>query len=47
MRVGVQESEQTHLEHGNYFADILQAGGAEPFWYYIIQRRDSNHITDL
>lgn len=42
------DSEQTRLEQGNYFADILQAANAtEEFWYYIIQRIGSNGIVDL
>jgi len=35
------------IERGNYYADVLQAGNAEPFWYYVIQRKDSDQIIDF
>lgn len=35
------------IERGNYLADVLQAGDAEPFWYYVIQRKCSNEVIDL
>ncbi|HKR29029.1 MAG TPA: hypothetical protein VJT08_01050 [Terriglobales bacterium] len=40
---------ETHLENGDYFADVLQAHGTptEPFWYYVIQRKNSNVVIDL
>lgn len=35
------------IERGNYLVDVLQAGIAKPFWYYVIQRRGSDQIIDL
>ena len=40
-------SEPTHIERGNYTADVLHHTSAEPFWYYVIQRRESNGVIDL
>jgi hypothetical protein len=47
--MAVAQSNETHLENGDYFADVLQAHATqtEPFWYYVIQRRNSNVIIDL
>ena len=35
------------IEAGKYRAEVLRGGTLEPFWYYIIQRKDSNEILDL
>ena len=35
------------IERSSYLADVLQAGDAEPFWYYVIQRKGSNEVIDL
>jgi hypothetical protein len=40
-------SEPSHIERGNYTADVLHHTSAEPFWYYVIQRKASNEIIDL
>lgn len=37
----------THIERGKYTADVLHHTNAEPFWYYVIQRKESNGIIDL
>ena len=37
----------TRIAIGNYRADVLQGGTVERFWYYVIQRKDSNKIIDL
>jgi len=39
--------EPTRIERGNYIADVLHHTSAESFWYYVIQRRESNGIIDL
>lgn len=39
--------EPTHIEQGNYTADVLHHTSAEPFWYYVIQRKESNGVIDL
>ncbi|HZP24506.1 MAG TPA: hypothetical protein VFB04_13730 [Terriglobales bacterium] len=36
-----------HIERGNYTADVLHHTGPEPFWYYVVQRKDSNAVIDL
>ena len=40
-------AEPTHIERGYYIADVLHHTSAEPFWYYVIQRKESNGIIDL
>ena len=35
------------IERGNYLSDVMKADDAEPFWYYLIQRKDSNEAIDL
>lgn len=35
------------IERGSYLVDVLQAGIEEPFWYYVIQRKESDQIIDL
>ena len=35
------------IESNDYIADILRVSGAEPFWYYLLQRKDSSGIIDL
>ena len=37
----------TRIEDGSYRADVLRGGKVEPFWYYVIQRKESNGIIDL
>ena len=39
--------EPTHIERGDYIADVLQGSTAYRFWYYIIQRKGSKEIIDL
>ena len=46
--------EPTRIERGNYIADVLHhtsaesfRTSAESFWYYVIQRRESNGVIDL
>ncbi len=39
--------EPTHIELGSYTADVLHHTSVEPFWYYIIQRKESSGIIDL
>jgi len=39
--------EPTRIERGNYTADVLHHTNAEPFWYYVIQRKNSNEVIDL
>jgi hypothetical protein len=38
--------EPIHMEGGNYTADVLHHTNAEPFWYYVIHRKDSNGVID-
>ena len=35
------------IESGKYRAEVLRGGTREPFWYYVIRRKDSNQILDL
>lgn len=36
------------IERGNYLAEVLQGSGtAEHFWYYVVQRKDSDEIIDM
>ena len=35
----------THIENGSYRADVLRGGTIDPFWYYVIRRKDSLEIT--
>jgi hypothetical protein len=37
----------TRIERGNYTADVLHGGNPEPFWYYLIQRKNSKRIINL
>lgn len=37
----------TRIEIGKYQADVLRAGTVEPFWYYLIRRKDSNEIINI
>ena len=37
----------SRIERGRYVAEVLQGGSKEPFWYYLIRRKDSNEIIDL
>ena len=39
--------EPTHIELGGYTADVLHHTSAEPFWYYVIKRKDSSRVIDL
>jgi len=39
--------EPTRIERGNYTADVLHHTNAEPFWYYVIQRKNSKEVIDL
>ena len=39
--------EPTHIEQGNYTADVLHHTSAEPFWYYVVQRKKSSGVIDL
>ena len=39
--------EPTRIERGNYNADVLHHTNAEPFWYYVIQRKNSKEVIDL
>jgi len=39
--------EPTHIELGGYTADVLHHTGAEPFWYYVVQRKESSGVIDL
>jgi hypothetical protein len=36
-----------HIERGDYQADVQRGGTVEPFWYYIIRRKDSNQIINI
>jgi hypothetical protein len=36
------------IESGDYVAEVLRGSNtAEPFWYYVLQRKDSPEILDL
>jgi hypothetical protein len=37
----------SRIESGKYQADVQRGGNVEPFWYYIIRRKDSNEIIHL
>ena len=38
----------TRIERGDYLAELLQSNNkAEPFWYYVLQRKDSPEILHL
>jgi len=37
----------THIEHGNYTADVLHHTSAKPFWYYVVHRKESSGFIDL
>ena len=39
--------EPTHIERGNYTADVLHHTSVESFWYYVIRRKNSNAVIDL
>jgi hypothetical protein len=39
--------EPSHIELGSYTADVLHHTSAEPFWYYVIKRKDSSRVIDL
>ena len=39
--------ELTHIERGNYTADVLHHTSVESFWYYVIRRKNSNAVIDL
>jgi len=41
------DSHGSRIEHGEYMAEVLQGNGPDPFWYYILQRKDSSEILDL
>jgi|SRR5215469_2142957 len=44
----VHDPERTHIQQGDYTAEVLQGNNvAEPFWYYVLQRKDSPEILDL
>jgi hypothetical protein len=35
------------IENGKYQADVQRGGTVEPFWYYLIRRKDSNEIINI
>jgi len=39
--------EPTHIDLGSYTADVLHHTSAEPFWYYVVQRKESSEVIDL
>jgi len=40
--------ERTQIEGLDHIAEVLQGNNAaEPFWYYVLQRKDSPEILDL
>jgi len=41
------QPEPTHIERGNYTADVLHHTSAQSFWYYVIRRKNSNAVIDL
>jgi hypothetical protein len=44
---GSNHPEPTHIELGNYTADVLHHATAKPFWYYVVQRKESSGVIDL
>jgi len=41
------QPEPTHIERGYYIADVLHHTNAEPFWYYVVRRKESGGVIDL
>ena len=48
MPASFHRSRRIRVERGEYITEVLQGNnGAEPFWYYVLQRKDSSDILHL